>query len=115
MLIPTCDSTIMMVMVLITIASTLRNSVNKVRSRALGRIPLLSSNARRCSIILAISVQLNTAITTISRICTSPPMIFSPFSLPAHWYKLIRCQASNSSSVTANTTITRSIFNPLGI
>ncbi|MNL81953.1 hypothetical protein D3C87_2092090 [compost metagenome] len=74
-----------MVMVLITMASTLRNSVSSVRSRALGRMPLLNSSASRCSITLAISVQLITAITRISRICTSPPTIFSPFSLLAHW------------------------------
>ncbi|MNP13017.1 hypothetical protein D3C76_1052800 [compost metagenome] len=33
---PISDSTIMMVMVLITTASALRNSVNSVRARALG-------------------------------------------------------------------------------
>ncbi|SVK54525.1 Uncharacterised protein [Acinetobacter baumannii] len=81
---PTCDSTIITVMVLITIANTLRNSVSSVRSRALGRTPLLSSSARRCSMMLAISVQLNTAINRISRICTSPPSVRWPFSLPAH-------------------------------
>ncbi|KAG1173999.1 hypothetical protein G6F35_016701 [Rhizopus arrhizus] len=110
---PICDSSTISVIATITISAALRNSASRVRSRALG-MPRPSRWLKRCSMMLAITVQASAAISSTMTMFSTTLMAAPPASEASQRDRSNACHASRISSTTTMRMIQPTTFRMAG-